>query len=70
MLYYVKSHKKFKILDTFNELLCYCSFALRHSIVYCEQSAVLINRLNHNIFLCVFLMFFGIPFVGLKRYFV
>ena len=38
MFYCVKSHKKFKILDTFNELLCYCGFGLRPSIVYCKQS--------------------------------
>ena len=37
MFYCVKSHQKFKILDTFNELLCYCGFALRPSIVYCKQ---------------------------------
>ena len=57
MFYSVKSHQKFKILDTFNELLCYCHFALRPSscivnIGIFRQSAVLINRLNHNIFLC------------------
>ena len=34
----VKSRKKFKILDTLYELLCYCGFALRLSIVYCKQS--------------------------------
>ena len=38
MFYRVKSHKKFILLDTFNELLCYCGFALRPSIVYCKQS--------------------------------
>ena len=38
MFYCVKSHKKFKILDTFDELLCYSGFALRPSIVYCKQS--------------------------------
>ena len=57
MFYSVKSHQKFKILDTFNELLCYCRFALRPSscivnIGIFRRSAVLINRLNHNIFLC------------------
>ena len=32
MFYCVKSHKKFNILDTFNELLCYCGVALRANI--------------------------------------
>ena len=69
MLYYVKSHKKFKILDTFNELLCYCSFALRHSIVYCKQSTE--NRhissiscadkslKSQHIFMCLFNVFWN-----------
>ena len=35
MFYCVKSHKKFKILDTFNELL---RLALSPSILYCKQS--------------------------------
>ena len=46
-------------------IICYCGFALRPSIVYCKQSywqkigifrrsAVLINRLNHNISLCFY----------------
>ena len=72
----LKVIKKFKILYTFNELLCYCGFALRPSIVSCKQSyqkigifrrsAVLINRLNHNIFLC-FYVFWAFFFVGLKK---
>ena len=79
MFYCVKSHQKFKILDTFNipgydpDLMNYyvmlLRFTLRPSIVYCIQkigifrrSAVLINRLNHNIFLCFYV--FG-PSLGL-----
>ena len=68
MFYCVKSHQKFKILDTFNSLMNYyvmlLRFALRPSIVHCKQSqqkigifrrsAVLINRLNDNIFLCFY----------------
>ena len=38
MFYCDKSHRKFKILNTFNELSCYCSFALRRFIVYWKQS--------------------------------
>ena len=38
MFYCDKSHRKFKILNTFNELLCYCGFALRRFIVYWKQS--------------------------------
>ena len=64
MFYCDRSRRKFKILNTFNELLCYCGFALDVSscignshtekISLFRRSAVLTNRLNHNIFLCFY----------------
>ena len=49
MFYCVKSHKKFKILDTFNEFLCYCGFGLRPSIVYCKQRIFFFITVKTNI---------------------
>ena len=76
MFYCVKSRKKFKILDTFNELLCYCIKTLhrvlytvitenRHisSIGFADKSLKSQHIFNVS-------MFLDIPFVGLKRYFV
>ena len=39
MFYCVKSHKKFKILDTFNQLLCYCGFALYQDLPSCTVNS-------------------------------
>ena len=66
MFHCVKSRKKFKIFDTFNELLCYCGFAVRLSITVITKNRPIssIGRADKSQHISMFL---DIPFLRLKR---